>query len=173
MQGQSPFLQNDEEVAQIEAEIARETEALQLVVGRSGEIKQRICDLDDAKRRVIQSKSPSNSLNSSRSQTPDMKTKSRSEGRTSGTTTPKNKNTGIPFLVPPESAAEKEWQRQKDVEGASNDAIDAIMDMVGLEEIKAGVLKIKATVDLAQRQGTSITRDRYNVCMLGNPGTGK
>ena len=50
--------------------------------------------------------------------------------------------------------------------------IDAIMEMVGLENVKDEVLKIKATLDLANRQGASNSRDRYNVCMLGNPGTG-
>lgn len=58
------------------------------------------------------------------------------------------------------------------MEGAVNDAIDAIMDMTGLEKVKQQVLSIKAKVDTALRQGTSLKGERFNVVMLGNPGTG-
>ncbi len=71
-----------------------------------------------------------------------------------------------------QSAAEADWQRQKDVEGASNDSIDTIMAMTGLENVKAQVLRIKAKIDLAQRQGASLKDERFNVVLLGNPGTG-
>ncbi|KAF9077135.1 P-loop containing nucleoside triphosphate hydrolase protein [Rhodocollybia butyracea] len=71
------------------------------------------------------------------------------------------------------SAAEQEWQRQKDFEGASNDAIDSLMKLTGLEEVKLQVLAIKAKIDLVTRQNTSVSKERFNVCMLGNPGTGK
>lgn len=168
----SSLPQNDEELARIDASLARETHALreiQSAIDRRAEVKQRIRDLDNAKRRIMQSRS-SNSSSSSRSESPVMGSK---PGRASGTATPTStKTTARTFLVPPESLAGKEWQRQKDVEGTANDAIDAIVEMVGLEEIKSAILDIKATIDLATRQGTSITRDRYNICMLGNPGTG-
>jgi len=58
------------------------------------------------------------------------------------------------------------------VEGASNDAIDAIMEMTGLERVKSQVLDIKAAVDAAKRQGMSLSNNRYNLSCLGNPGTG-
>lgn len=58
------------------------------------------------------------------------------------------------------------------MEGADNDAIDSIMDMSGLEKVKEQVLSIKAKVDTAFRQGTSLKSERFNVAMLGNPGTG-
>jgi hypothetical protein len=74
---------------------------------------------------------------------------------------------------PPKSAAQEDWQRQKDVEGATNDAIDAIMEMTGLEEVKSQVLKIKAKIDLATRQNTSLKDERFNIVLLGNPGTGE
>lgn len=66
-----------------------------------------------------------------------------------------------------------EWQRQKRVEKASNSAIDSIMDMTGLEEVKAQVLSIKAKIDVNQRQGSDVKDERFNVSLLGNPGTGK
>ncbi|EKM56223.1 uncharacterized protein PHACADRAFT_209697 [Phanerochaete carnosa HHB-10118-sp] len=71
------------------------------------------------------------------------------------------------------SEAEKEWQRQKDIEGANNSSIDAIMEMTGLEEVKAQVLRIKAKIDTTRRQGTSVKDERFNVVLQGNPGTGK
>ncbi|KZT74563.1 P-loop containing nucleoside triphosphate hydrolase protein [Daedalea quercina L-15889] len=73
----------------------------------------------------------------------------------------------------PPSAAEKEWQRQKDIEGADNPSIDAIMEMTGLEKVKLQVLKIKAKIDTTRRQGTSVNEERFNIALLGNPGTGK
>ncbi|EKM48078.1 uncharacterized protein PHACADRAFT_109430, partial [Phanerochaete carnosa HHB-10118-sp] len=73
----------------------------------------------------------------------------------------------------PLSKAEREWQRQKNTEGAHNPAIDAIMEMTGLEEVKAQVLRIKAKIDTTQRQGASLKDERFNVVLRGNPGTGK
>uniref|UniRef100_A0A0W0EUT7 AAA+ ATPase domain-containing protein n=1 Tax=Moniliophthora roreri TaxID=221103 RepID=A0A0W0EUT7_MONRR len=71
------------------------------------------------------------------------------------------------------SPSEAEWQRQKDVEGADNKAIDSLMKMTGLEEVKVQVLDIKAKIDLNTRQSASLKNERFNVVMLGNPGTGK
>jgi hypothetical protein len=64
------------------------------------------------------------------------------------------------------------WQRQKDLEGADNEAIDAIMEMIGLEEVKSQVLDIKAKIDTAVRQNASLKDERFNITFLGNPGTG-
>ncbi|KAG6891611.1 hypothetical protein C0992_002650 [Termitomyces sp. T32_za158] len=71
------------------------------------------------------------------------------------------------------SPSQIEWKRQKDIEGASNDAIDEIMAMTGLEEVKKEVLTIKALIDTKKRQGTSFDKERLNTALLGNPGTGK
>ncbi|KZT43420.1 P-loop containing nucleoside triphosphate hydrolase protein [Sistotremastrum suecicum HHB10207 ss-3] len=75
--------------------------------------------------------------------------------------------------APLESAARLDWQRQKDIDGAINPAIDSVMDMTGLEDVKQQILRIKAKVDTAKRQGTDLKGERFNVSMLGNPGTGK
>jgi hypothetical protein len=69
------------------------------------------------------------------------------------------------------SAAQADWDRQKRVEGAESDAIDALMAMTGLEQVKAKFLDIKAVVDTANRQGVAL-KNRYNIALLGNPGTG-
>ncbi|KZT25311.1 P-loop containing nucleoside triphosphate hydrolase protein [Neolentinus lepideus HHB14362 ss-1] len=68
---------------------------------------------------------------------------------------------------------EDNWNRQKNLFGATSSAIDAIMELSGLEEVKAGILRIKDKVDTAARQNSSLADERFNACMLGNPGTGK
>ncbi|KAA1473256.1 P-loop containing nucleoside triphosphate hydrolase protein [Dentipellis sp. KUC8613] len=73
----------------------------------------------------------------------------------------------------PVSEAQDEWERQKNMEGADNTHIDAIMGMIGLEEVKAQVLGVKGKIDTTKRQGTSIKKERFNIVLLGNPGTGK
>lgn len=71
------------------------------------------------------------------------------------------------------SSANKEWKYQKEFEGARNDAIDTLMDMIGLEEVKEKFLSIKARVDTAVRQNIDLKGERFGAVLLGNPGTGK
>lgn len=71
-----------------------------------------------------------------------------------------------------ESPSKIEWQRQKDQENAQNPAIDKIMQMIGLEDVKAQVLRIKAKVETSIRQGTDLRKERLGLVLLGNPGTG-
>ena len=70
------------------------------------------------------------------------------------------------------SEAQTDWQRRKDTDGVMNPHIDAIMEMIGLEPVKQQVLKIMDKVDVNVRQGTSLSKERFNVVLLGNPGTG-
>jgi len=77
-----------------------------------------------------------------------------------------------PFPKLAESPSKKEWSRQKNMEGASNPSIDAIMDMTGLEDVKKKVLNIKTKIDLSIRQNSSLKQERFNAALLGNPGTG-
>lgn len=70
------------------------------------------------------------------------------------------------------SASQTEWQRQKDQENAVNPAIDEIMGMVGLEEVKLQVLRIKSRVETSMRQNTDLRKERLGLVLLGNPGTG-
>ena len=70
------------------------------------------------------------------------------------------------------SPSRTEWQRQKDQENAHNPAIDKIMEMIGLEDVKAQVLRIKAKVETSIRQGTDLSKERLGLVLLGNPGTG-
>lgn len=71
------------------------------------------------------------------------------------------------------SSPEAEWKRQKDIEGASSAAIDAVMDMIGLEDVKRTMLRIKDKIEVTQRQNSSIKDERFNIVLLGNPGTGE
>ncbi|RAH75108.1 AAA family ATPase [Aspergillus aculeatinus CBS 121060] len=76
-------------------------------------------------------------------------------------------------MIPLQSEARDEWQRQKQDEGQSNEALDTLMDMIGLESVKESFLGIKAKVDVVVRQGASLAAERFGAALLGNPGTGK
>ena len=71
------------------------------------------------------------------------------------------------------SAAQNDWEHQKQFEDASNEQLDELMTMIGLENVKEAFLDIKAKIDLTVRQNTSLAKERFGVSLLGNPGTGK
>lgn len=71
------------------------------------------------------------------------------------------------------SAAKQEWQRRKDEENAKNDAIDELMGLVGLEQVKEQVLAISAKVEICKLQKTDLKNERFHIVFQGNPGTGK
>ena len=71
------------------------------------------------------------------------------------------------------SPAKEDWKRQKKYENAQNNAIDSMMNMTGLEEVKLQILQIKAKIEVSIRQNAESSSDRLNVSFLGNPGTGK
>ncbi len=64
------------------------------------------------------------------------------------------------------------WQRQKDTENGSKPAIDSIMEMICLEDVKSQVLRIKAKIDTTTRQNSTLKNERFNISLLGNSGTG-
>jgi hypothetical protein len=100
---------------------------------------------------------------------PSVKTETTSQVPSSSATTTSPR----PFPQLAESPSKKEWVRQKNMEGASNPSIDAIMDMTGLEEVKQKVLNIKTKIDASTRQNASLKQECFNVVLLGNPGTGR
>ncbi|OAA59143.1 CbxX/CfqX [Niveomyces insectorum RCEF 264] len=73
----------------------------------------------------------------------------------------------------PEGKASEEWADLKRETGVQNAAIDEIMAMVGLEDVKQEFLSIKTRVDIALRQGVSLAKERFGCVLVGNPGTGK
>jgi AAA+ superfamily predicted ATPase len=91
---------------------------------------------------------------------------------------PVSNNTTKDTVTPPEakpkpSPSELEWDRQKRVENVFNEAVDSLMQMTGLEEVKTQFLKIKARIDTDIRRNTNMKDERFGVVMQGNPGTGK
>jgi len=85
---------------------------------------------------------------------------------------PTSTSSGKPFKKLALSPAQSEWEHHKSVNGVNNAAIDAIMQMTGLEEVKQQVFKVLAKIETAVRQNASMKRERFNVTFLGNPGTG-
>lgn len=75
-------------------------------------------------------------------------------------------------ISPKKSASALEWERQKRIEGAFNAAIDDLMALTGLEEVKEKFLDIKAKIETVARQGIDMKKERMGMVMLGNPGTG-
>jgi uncharacterized Zn finger protein (UPF0148 family) len=80
--------------------------------------------------------------------------------------------TSSPPLATKPSAAQIKWEHQKKFENARNGALDELMSMIGLEEVKNEFLAIKAKIDTAVRQGISTKDERFGAVLLGNPGTG-
>jgi DNA replication protein DnaC len=72
-----------------------------------------------------------------------------------------------------DSPARLEWLRQKTVERAENKYLDRLMSLPGLEEAKAMFLHAKAKFQAATRRETSLKKDNFDVCFVGNQGTGK
>lgn len=77
-----------------------------------------------------------------------------------------------PFPHKP-SAAELEWRRQKEDEGAESKEIDGLFQLVGQEEVKYKFLAIAAQIDVGKRQKIAFQKERRNIVFQGNPGTGK
>ncbi|EJD38161.1 P-loop containing nucleoside triphosphate hydrolase protein [Auricularia subglabra TFB-10046 SS5] len=71
------------------------------------------------------------------------------------------------------SPSRDEWERLKAVDVQKNDALDELMALTGLEEVKAKALEIKHKIDTLNRQGALLKGERFNAVFLGNPGTGK
>jgi hypothetical protein len=74
---------------------------------------------------------------------------------------------------PRPSAARTAWAAHKSGEGAASDSMDRAMDMLGLETAKAGLLRVKAGIDTARRQGVPLGRTRWHAAFVGNPGLGR
>lgn len=84
---------------------------------------------------------------------------------------PKPDPTGLSSPLP-DSPSWLKWEQQKQLDGASNKYIDELMKMTGLESVKAQVLAIRDRIELSRRQGMSMADERFNISLLGNPGTG-
>ena len=63
--------------------------------------------------------------------------------------------------------------QDEDEQDPSQSTLRELMSMVGLEEVKAHFLKIKARVETAKRQGVDLSKERLEVNFVGNLGTGE
>jgi hypothetical protein len=97
------------------------------------------------------------------------------QSSTKSKATPASKSSSKEVAVENEedcSSAKKQWEHLKHYEGADNEALDDLMSMVGLEDVKDKFLAIKSEVDTAVRQDLDMSNKRFGVSLLGNPGTG-
>jgi hypothetical protein len=169
-------------LAEIDEKLALERQALrdaQLAKERKNAIIQRERDLEEAAYLTAHTLStghaiPQNSGVQSSIQAADTKTNT--VPNYAEPNVPLQTAKHAPVVKPsqpiPKSSSQNEWQHMKDIEGASNDSIDCIMEMIGLEEVKAQVLRIHSKIDVARRQNASFKDERFNIVLLGNPGTG-
>ncbi|KAI1173786.1 P-loop containing nucleoside triphosphate hydrolase protein [Nemania sp. FL0916] len=71
-----------------------------------------------------------------------------------------------------ESTAREDWEYRKTTWGESNNALDELMDMVGIEEIKRKFLQLHTLIQTAGRQGLDHISEKFGAVFIGNPGTG-
>lgn len=71
------------------------------------------------------------------------------------------------------SQAQQEWEWMKEHGEPSNEALNKLMDLIGLETVKEEFLAVKSNIDTKIRQELSLSEERLSCSLLGNPGTGK
>jgi len=158
--------QQQEEQKRIVKEIAEEKE-------RQNILSQQTRDLENLTKMAERAQHPQNPLPKSPSKTPNPYTTGARIPEEAQTKVPAQADSpGKPQIQPKQSTARDDWERQKKMEGQSNESLDALMGMAGLEEVKEKFLDIKAKVDTVVRQNTSLKDERFSAALLGNPGTG-
>lgn len=173
------------EVAKVEEEMERITQSIKdarLDSEQKAILAQKQIDLAAAKERANRTQNspqddPTTISNDNHSTPRNLPVKNSSKILPALTTSPPGQHSKLrehikTALKHYESPSNTEWQRQKDQENAQNPAIDKIMRMIGLEDVKAQVLRIKAKVETSIRQGTDLRKERLGLVLLGNPGTG-
>ncbi|KAG1746047.1 P-loop containing nucleoside triphosphate hydrolase protein [Suillus paluster] len=157
---------HDTRMAEVDARLKVEADAIadaNTAKQREAMIKQKEREIQEAKVHV---QKPAGS----------SKDGSANTSEPSSSFTQKSSNPSSAPSQPPDqrnSAAHDDWESQKRLLGEQNDAIDSIMAMTGLEGVKSQVLETKEKLDLMKHQGTPANKERLNLALLGNPGTGK
>ncbi|KIK99652.1 hypothetical protein PAXRUDRAFT_30364 [Paxillus rubicundulus Ve08.2h10] len=181
--------QHELEMSELDARLQSEREALadiQAAKDRQDEKRQKIKEIEDAKKKaegvtkqgsgaVPQVPAPKPNANPSTQSTQSTQSASstRSQSRSSGSSTTPNPGSLCAPRPTVWSFARDKWEYQKLVDGVQNEAIDKIMNLAGLEDVKGQILKIKAKIEMMRRQGVAVDKERLNLVLLGNPGTGK
>ncbi|KAL4079908.1 P-loop containing nucleoside triphosphate hydrolase protein [Scleroderma yunnanense] len=167
--------EHDLRMTELDAKLQYEKEGLadvQKAKEREEEARRKKKEIEDVKQKAKKAAlKAAAKVNPPTSQTATQ-TRSKPTGDTStlSQNQPANQDAPRPKV---QSAARDKWEYQKRAEGVENEAIDKIMDMTGLEEVKEQILRIKAKIDTMKRQGVAINKERLNLVLLGNPGTGK
>lgn len=71
------------------------------------------------------------------------------------------------------SKARQEWEQQKTKQQQNNVALDSLMSLVGLEEIKSQFMTIKNLIDTTRRQDASLDQAKLGAVFMGSSGSGK
>lgn len=135
-------------------------------------------DEEDRKKSLQKSKTELENLRQTRSQQAAAKlaeenAKNAAAANSTAASSPKGSSGGPASQDVVPGSAQGDWEYQKREEHAQSASLDALMGMIGLEDVKRAFLNIKSTVDTARRQGISPQDERYGCVFLGNPGTGK
>ncbi|KAG0697526.1 P-loop containing nucleoside triphosphate hydrolase protein [Suillus ampliporus] len=157
---------HDTRMAEMDARLKAEVEVIadaNTAKQREAMIKQKEREIQEAKVRAQKTTSPSKDGSANTSK-PSSSPPQQSSDPSSAPSQPPDQRS---------SAARDDWESQKKLLGEQNDAIDSIMAMTGLEGVKLQVLETKEKLDLMKRQGVSVNKERLNLALLGNPGTGK
>jgi hypothetical protein len=177
---------HERQMAELEADLARERDTIRdarEAEERKRALEQKRMDVEAAAEQARAATSPPvqatsllkahrSAAPSSASPTPPPDASSPEPQTPSTNPVSTSPSTSSPAPKPKPSATKEEWERQKKLDGAVNPPIDAIMAMTGLEDVKKQVLRIKTKVETSTRQGTDLKGERFNIAMLGNPGTG-
>lgn len=177
--------QHELDMAELEAQLQFEREKaadVQAAKDRNDEIRQKTREIEDAKKRANKAKQaglqttssvagPGNANSIPPHTTPSTSNQPQSSGNDTSAQPPSS--TSVPLRPSVPSPARDKWEHQKRVDGIQNNAVDKIMDLTGLEEVKEQILRIKAKIDTMKRQGVALDKERLNLVLLGNPGTGQ
>jgi hypothetical protein len=189
-------VEHERRLRDLESKIAAEEQIVQdahLAQQRSEVLRQREEELREAQKRstlamtassffslftspsTSQPQATSSSVTPSQTSKPDGSSPAASDNQRAAQTSPPLRPQTPPgnLATAKKSSPEGEWQRQKEVEGANSAAIDAVMDMIGLEDVKRQMLRIKDKIEVTHRQNASLKNERFNIVLLGNPGTGE
>lgn len=71
------------------------------------------------------------------------------------------------------SRACQEWEQQKNEQQQENAALDSLMSLVGLDEVKSQFMATKNLIDTARRQDANLAQEGFGAVFMGSPGSGK
>ena len=162
----------DDEIQRIEDRKAHQ----QAADGRTTELRQKRQELWAARKQMkTQSHSragpsPGESSSSPGPRTPDTPP-SQAGSETEWQTTGRAGDRALHEKVA--SPARKDWESLKSQTQEHNEALDKLMSLIGLEDVKTKILYIKKRIDKLSAKGLETGQERLGLIMASNPGTEK